>query len=63
MANEVAREGEVFVCLVCGKRSKDRFGDQAIDKEWDESCFLNSVLCNESSLVMKNGRVIEVQAK
>jgi hypothetical protein len=45
--NEVAPEGQVFVCAACGKRSKDRYGDQKIDRGWDVSCMLNAVLCYE----------------
>lgn len=45
MANEIAPEGQVFVCGACGKRSHDRFGNQQLDYGWDESCMLNSVLC------------------
>jgi hypothetical protein len=45
--NEVAPKGQVFVCAACGKRSKDRYGDQKIDRGWDVSCMLNAVLCYE----------------
>ena len=45
--NEVAPEGQVFVCGACGKRSKDRYGDQAISYGWDESCMMWAVLCYE----------------
>ena len=58
--NVVAGEGQVFVCLACGKRSKDRYGDQKIDRGWDVSCMLNCALFDESRLVIQNGRVIRV---
>jgi len=45
--NKVAPESQVFVCAACGKRSKDRYGDQKIDRGWDVSCMLNAVLCYE----------------
>ena len=45
MANEIAPEGQVYVCGACGKRSRDRYGSARIDYGWDESCMLNSVLC------------------
>lgn len=48
--NKVAPEGQVWVCGACGKRSRDRYGYQPIDRGWDESCFLNAVLCHEDSL-------------
>ena len=58
LTNVIAPEGAVYVCSACGKRSRDKYGNQAIDREWDESCSLNSILCEEASLVLgKNGRV------
>ena len=43
--NEVAPEGQIFVCGACGKRSRDLYGLQKVDSGWDESCMLNSILC------------------
>jgi len=63
MGNKIVGEGEVFVCSTCGKRSRDLYGEQAIDPGWDESCILNAVLCDESTLVIKDGRVVKAQAK
>jgi hypothetical protein len=59
MANEFAGPGEVFVCTACGKRSKDRYGDQAITDGWDTSCMTWSVRCREEDIVLfrENGRV------
>ncbi len=59
--NEIAPKGKVFVCFACGKRSIDKYGDRAIDKGWDVSCMLNSGLYNESQLVMKDDRVVEIK--
>ena len=47
MANEVAPDGQVYVCGACGKRSRDRDGDARLDSGWDESCMLHCVLCYE----------------
>jgi hypothetical protein len=62
MANEVAKEGHVWVCLACGKRSKDRYGiDSPINRGWDESCVLNSQEFPESLLIIEGpapGRVV-----
>ena len=55
MANDVAPEGQVFVCSACGKRSKDRYGDQAIDHWWDESCMLHAVLCYDKQRIGAEG--------
>jgi hypothetical protein len=62
LANEVAPQGKVFVCGACGKRSRDRYGEQAISSGWDESCMLNCALYDENKLVLKNGRVVQVKA-
>lgn len=56
--NEQAKKGEIFVCGACGKRSKDRYGEKKIDRLWDVSCMVNSVLCKESSLKIEDGRVV-----
>lgn len=42
--NRAAKEGYVYQCVHCGKRSRDKYGDQSIDRGFDESCMLNSVL-------------------
>lgn len=55
MPNEIAPEGQVFVCRYCGKRSKDRFGFQKIDYGWDESCMLNAVLCYSDKRLDERG--------
>jgi hypothetical protein len=59
MANEVAGPGEVFVCTACGRRSKDRYGEQKIHSGWDTSCCTNAVKCREEDLIIdpKNGTV------
>lgn len=62
MSNEFAPDGAVFVCGACGKRSKDRYGNQKISHGWDESCMLNAVLCDEKSLEFHaNGMVIKAE--
>lgn len=50
MPNEYAPEGTVYVCGACGKRSRDRYGEQALDRGWDESCMLNAVLCKSKPI-------------
>lgn len=61
MSNRIADEGQVFVCMMCGKRSRDRYGNRRIDRGWDESCMLNAVLCYENKLVIENSRVVRVE--
>ncbi len=59
--NNVAPTGQVFVCGACGKRSRDRYGDQAISRWWDSSCMLNAILCYEDKLVIdENGFVVKI---
>lgn len=64
MPNESAPKGKVWVCLACGKRSHDKYGDNAINRGWDVSCMMNSSLFEESRLVLDptTKRVIEVKA-
>jgi hypothetical protein len=43
-----APKGQVYVCAGCFRTSRTRAGwDGAGDPGWDESCFLNAVLCYE----------------
>lgn len=59
--NRVAPIGKVFVCLACGKRSRDRYGTNLISHGWDESCMLNCDEFDEKDLVIENGRVIKIE--
>ena len=59
--NQVAAEGQVWVCFACGKRSKDRYGEQKISRGWDESCMLNCVLCRDDKLVFQGDMVVQVE--
>lgn len=62
MSNQHAKHGQVFVCEACGKRSQDKYGNNAIDRGWDVSCMLHAVLCLENSVVFdKDGRVIKAE--
>lgn len=58
--NEFAPKGSVFVCLACGKRSRDRYGERKINKGWDESCMMYGQVFKISQLVVKKGRVVRV---
>ena len=51
----------VYVCLACGKTSKDKYGDPG--SLWDESCMLNSVLCYTDKLIYSEdtGRIQKVE--
>jgi hypothetical protein len=59
--NMIAPEGQVFVCGACGKRSRDLFGEQRINRGWDESCMLNALVCLESHLIILDDRVVDVK--
>ena len=53
---------KVWVCLACGKMSKDKYGEQALNKGWDVSCMLNSQEFDSDRLVIgDDGRVKEVK--
>lgn len=59
--NLEAPEGQVFVCLACGKQSQDKYGIRKISPGWDESCMLNSSLCHKDKLTYdKDGKVTKV---
>lgn len=42
-----APEGQIWVCDGCGKTSKNRAEGT---RGWDESCFMNAVLCYEAKV-------------
>lgn len=46
--NQLAPDGMVWRCRKCGKRSLDRYGEQALDRGYDESCMLNAELVAET---------------
>jgi hypothetical protein len=44
-STRLAPKGKIWVCMVCGKTAKDRYGMEGPhSKDWDESCMLNSIL-------------------
>lgn len=57
--DRIAPEGKLWVCCVCGKTSRDLYGDGS-RSGWDESCALNARLYDERLLVRRGGRVCEV---
>ena len=59
--NYEAPEGAVWVCGACFKRAKHKI-EGGIDHGWDTSCFTWAVLCDETSLIYKNGRVVSATA-
>jgi len=62
MSNHEAPQGQIYICGACGKRSRDVYGSNKIDRGWDASCMMNSVLVYENSIVMENGRVTAANA-
>ena len=59
--NQTALEGQVYVCRACGKRARDKYGFDPIDRGWDASCVLHSALVYENKLIIKDGRVVRVE--
>lgn len=59
---ELAPEGKVWMCCICGKRSKTRYGfdsqnkTTAIDSGWDESCMMHAQLVDA---LANDQRIIE----
>lgn len=63
MSNHTAPKGQVYVCGACGKRSKDKYGDQPIDHGWDVSCMMHAFLVHEESIQLgESGRVVKADA-
>jgi hypothetical protein len=60
--DQIAPEGSVWVCGACGKTAKDRYGGPNDNPLWDESCMLNAVLCDATTLVMSGSRVVKAEA-
>jgi hypothetical protein len=63
MSERIAPDGQVWVCLACGKTARDRFGLEPHANGWDESCMLNAALCYEDKLTRSEDgrRVVKVQ--
>jgi hypothetical protein len=60
-----AGRGQVWVCGACGKIAEtDRTGQEGtVSPMWDESCFLNAVLCKQGSIkTSAGGRVTHAEA-
>lgn len=60
MEEKIAPEGKVYVCLACGKTSKDKYGDIEASYGWDISCILNSKMFDKSWLEYKDGKVVKI---
>jgi hypothetical protein len=47
-----APEGQVYLCMACGKRSKTEEGENYgtdTERGWDVSCMMNCVLLSEAA--------------
>ena len=54
---EMAPEGQVWVCGACGKYNKNRYA------VGDVSCYINSILCYDDETLKKDkGRVVSARA-
>lgn len=42
--NQIAPDGQIWECRACGKKSRDRFGNYALNRGWDEACVMNARL-------------------
>lgn len=60
--SDMAPEGQVYVCVLCGNVSKDRKGEHRISTDWKESCALCSELCYQDRIVISGGTVVEVKS-
>lgn len=48
MTDNIAPEGKQWLCMMCGKRAKDLYGDPRTS--WDESCSMNAVLVDYGAM-------------
>lgn len=53
----------IWVCLVCGKTSEDRYGKKNTSYGWDESCFLNSIQVKKSHLIYNLDESLVIKIK
>ena len=51
----------IYVCLACGKTSNDKYGKVEASHGWDESCYINSILCYKDKLVLSGRRVKKIE--
>jgi hypothetical protein len=56
MSERYAPDGKIWLCAMCGKKTRDQYGD---DGGWDESCALNAYLVDESNPVLDPVKVRE----
>jgi hypothetical protein len=61
----IAPEGKVWVCLACGKTSKDSYGIESpkeTSKGWDASCLVSCQLFDKDKIKFDNntGLVVEI---
>lgn len=47
----------VWICCACGKQSLDQWGENPINKGWDESCSLNAIQVLTSHIKEVNGQL------
>jgi hypothetical protein len=53
---KLAPEGQTWLCGACGRHNKNKY------KVGDESCYMNSVLVYEESIMMEDGVLITAEA-
>ncbi len=60
MDERFAPKGAIWVCGACGKTHADLYGLEGVgSRGWDESCALNAILCDETTLVKDDcGRIV-----
>ena len=57
----LAPEGQVWVCVHCGRFSRDKDGNTSEKSPgWDIGCRVHAILHRKESLVTREGRVIRI---
>jgi len=60
VTNKSAPKGKVWVCMKCGKISKDLLGKRAISDIWQACCKLHCTLFKIDQLVVRDLEVVEI---
>jgi hypothetical protein len=59
-ADRYAPTGQVWLCMMCGKTTKDCYGEE---RGWDESCALNCILVDEATKWPTEAQAVEFAAE
>jgi hypothetical protein len=56
--NEFAKPGSVYVCMNCGRRSRDLLGQKMLTPGWSPSCARGAVLFKSRDLQLNRAGLV-----